>query len=80
MPERKCGYIYTNSSGPKLQSTSANLAEEFPGRVRAGSEEEEELGDGLSEIGDGLAGLEEELAKLHVLRGAPLAQCEESSI
>ncbi|XP_026792720.3 semaphorin-4F [Pangasianodon hypophthalmus] len=81
MPERKCGYIYSNSSGLKLQDTSVNLAEGFPGRERAGPEGEEEgLGDGLSDIGDGLAGLEEELAKLHMLRGAPLAQCEESSI
>ncbi|XP_046707525.1 semaphorin-4F isoform X2 [Silurus meridionalis] len=79
--ERKCGYIYTNSSGLKLQDTSLHLVDEFPGRERAGLEGEEEgLGDGLSEIGEGLSGLEEELAKLHVLRGAPLAQCEESSI
>ncbi|TSL41008.1 Semaphorin-4F [Bagarius yarrelli] len=81
VPELKCGYIYANSSGLKLQDTSVNLAEEFPGRERPGPEEEEErIGDGLSEMGDTLVGLEEEFAKLHVLRGAPLAQCEESSI
>lgn len=80
MPERKCGYIYDNSSGLQLQDTSVSLVEEFSGRERAGPEGEEGLVDGLSEIGDGLGALEEELAKLHVLRGAPLAQCEESSI
>lgn len=80
MPERKCGYIYTNSGGLKLQDTSVNHEEEFPGRERAGSEGEKGLMDGLSEMGDGLPGLDEELAKLHVMRGAPLAQCEESSI
>lgn len=80
MSDLKCGYIYANSSGPK-QDTSVNMKEEFPGRERAGPEGEEEgLGDGLSELGDGLVRLDEEFAKLHVLRGAPLAQCEESSI
>ncbi|XP_060775754.1 semaphorin-4F isoform X2 [Neoarius graeffei] len=78
MPERKCSYIYANSSGLKLQDTSINLEEGFPGRERAGPEGEEDgLGDRLCDLGDGL---EEELAKLHVLRGAPLAKCEESSI
>ncbi|XP_062850318.1 semaphorin-4F [Trichomycterus rosablanca] len=73
--------IYTNSSGLKLQDSAVNLAEELDGRERAGPEGEEEgLGEGLSEIGDGLKGLEEELAKLQMIRGAPLAQCEESSI
>ncbi|KAI4871996.1 hypothetical protein NFI96_018498, partial [Prochilodus magdalenae] len=74
-------HIYTNSSGLKLQESAVNLAEELDGRERAGPEGEEEgLGEGLSEMGDGLVGLEEELAKLQMLRGAPLAQCEESSI
>lgn len=75
--------IYSNSSGLKLQDSAVNLAEELDGRERAGPEGEEEgLGEiaGLSEIGDGLKGLEEELAKLQKIRGAPLAQCEESSI
>ncbi|XP_017327856.2 semaphorin-4F [Ictalurus punctatus] len=81
MSDRKCGYIYTNSSGLNVQDTSVNLAEGFPGRERVGPEVEEEgLRDGLCDLVDGLGGLEEELAKLHVLRGAPLAQCEESSI
>lgn len=81
MSDRKCGYIYTNSSGLNVQDTSVNLAEGFPGRERVGPEVEEDgLRDGLCDLVDGLGGLEEELAKLHVLRGAPLAQCEESSI
>ncbi|XP_066536884.1 semaphorin-4F isoform X2 [Hoplias malabaricus] len=76
-----CNHIYSNSSGLKLQESSVNLAEELDGRERAGPEGEEEgLGEGLSEMGDGLVGLDEEMAKLQVLRGAPLAQCEESSI
>lgn len=78
MPELKCVYINANSSGLELQDNSVNLKEDFLGRERAGPEGEEGgLRDGLSEIVDGL---EEEFAKLHVLRGAPLAQCEESSI
>lgn len=79
MPELKCGYIFANSSEHNLQDTSVNLADGFPGKERAGPEGEEGFVDGLSELGDGL-GLDEEFAKLHVLRGAPLAQCEESSI
>ncbi|KAL7880371.1 hypothetical protein SRHO_G00026250 [Serrasalmus rhombeus] len=76
-----CTHIYANSNGLKLQESAVNLAEELDGQERAGLEEEEEgLGEGLNEMGDGLVGLEEELAKLHMLRGAPLAQCEESSI
>uniref|UniRef100_W5LCZ3 Ssemaphorin 4F n=2 Tax=Astyanax mexicanus TaxID=7994 RepID=W5LCZ3_ASTMX len=78
---QNCTHIYSNSSGLKLQESAVNLAEELDGRERAGPEGEEEgLGEGLSELGDGLVGLEEEMAKLQVLRGAPLAQCEESSI
>ncbi|XP_036452121.1 semaphorin-4F isoform X2 [Colossoma macropomum] len=76
-----CAHVYANSSGLKLQESAVNLAEELDGRERAGPEREEEgLGEGLNEMADGLVGLEEELAKLHMLRGAPLAQCEESSI
>ncbi|XP_072543670.1 semaphorin-4F [Salminus brasiliensis] len=76
MGGHNCTHIYANSSGLKLQES-----EELDGRERAGPEGEEEgLGEGLSEMGDGLGGIEEELAKLQVLRGAPLAQCEESSI
>lgn len=68
-----CTHVYANASGLKLQEST----EEVDGRERAGPEGEEE---GLTEIGEGLSGLEEELAKLQILRGAPLAQCEESSI
>ncbi|KAL2079472.1 hypothetical protein ACEWY4_025216 [Coilia grayii] len=54
------------------------------GRDRPGleGEEGEGLSEGLSvsEMGEGLSGLEEELAGLQMFRGAPLAQCEESSI
>ncbi|KAI2662362.1 Semaphorin-4F [Labeo rohita] len=67
-------HIYANSSGLKLQESAVNLAEELDGRERAGPDGEEEgLGDGLSEM-------EEEFSKMPCLRGAPLAQCEESSI
>lgn len=67
-------HIYTNSGGLKLQESAVNLAGELDGRERAGPDGEEEgLGDGLSEM-------EEEFSKLPCLRGAPLAQCEESSI
>ncbi|XP_030636604.1 semaphorin-4F [Chanos chanos] len=68
--------IYANVSGLKLQESAVNLAVELDGRERAGPDGEEE---GLSDIGEGL-GIEEELAKIHVLRSAPLAPCEESSI
>lgn len=67
-------HIYANPSGLKLQESAVNLAEELDGRERAGPDGEEEgLGDGLSEM-------EEEFSKMQCLRGAPLAQCEESSI
>lgn len=80
MVVQNCTHIYSNSSGLKLQESTVNLPEELEGRERAGPEGEEEgLGEGLSELGDELGGIEEELAKLQVLR-APLTQCEESSI
>ncbi|XP_016124933.1 semaphorin-4F isoform X2 [Sinocyclocheilus grahami] len=67
-------HIYSNSSGLKLQESAVNLAEELDGRERAGPDGEEEgLGEGLSEM-------EEDFSKMPCLRGAPLAQCEESSI
>uniref|UniRef100_A0A9J8CPA0 Sema domain-containing protein n=1 Tax=Cyprinus carpio carpio TaxID=630221 RepID=A0A9J8CPA0_CYPCA len=67
-------HIYANSSGLKLQESALNLAEELDGRERVGPDGEE---DGL---GDGLSEMEEEFSKMPCLRGAPLAQCEESSI
>ncbi|XP_062372352.1 semaphorin-4F [Sardina pilchardus] len=84
-------HIYSNvnssSSGEvKLSESSGKLAphqQQGPeGRERPGpeGEEGEGLSEGLSEMGEGLSGLEEELAGLQAYRGAPLAQCEESSI
>ncbi|XP_055067833.2 semaphorin-4F isoform X2 [Misgurnus anguillicaudatus] len=67
-------HTYTNSSGLKLQESAVNLADELDGRERAGPDGEEE------ELGMDLRELEEELSKLPLPRGAPLAQCEESSI
>ncbi|XP_005166611.1 semaphorin-4F isoform X1 [Danio rerio] len=67
-------HIYTNSSGLKLQESAVNLADELDGRERAGPDGEEE---GLEE---GLSEMEEAFSKMPCLQGAPLAQCEESSI
>ncbi|XP_026856524.2 semaphorin-4F [Electrophorus electricus] len=74
---QNCTHIYANSSGLKLQESSINLAEELDGLERMRLKGEEAgLGEGLGDMG----GLEEDLAKMAVLRGAPLAKCEESSI
>ncbi|XP_051554223.1 semaphorin-4F-like isoform X1 [Myxocyprinus asiaticus] len=67
-------HIYANSCGLKLQESAVNLADELDGREMVGPKGEE---DGLGEV---LSEMEEEFAKLSCLRGAPLAQCEESSI
>ncbi|XP_028855040.1 semaphorin-4F [Denticeps clupeoides] len=74
-------HIYCNTTEQKLQESVTNLALQLDGRtervgqdIHAGHREFEE---GLSDVMDGL---DEELAKLKVIRGAPLAQCEESSI
>lgn len=87
-------HIYSNNSSSsddvKLSESSSKLGLQhnphnhlvLEGRERPGQEGEEGegLSEGLSEIGEGLSGLEEELAGLQMYRGAPLAQCEESSI
>ncbi|XP_076843409.1 LOW QUALITY PROTEIN: semaphorin-4F [Brachyhypopomus gauderio] len=69
-----CTHIYANSGG---LDSSVNLAEELDGPERVGLKGEKEgLGEGLGD----LSRLEEDLAKMAILRGAPLAKCEESSI
>lgn len=87
-------HVYSNNSSSsddvKLSESSSKLGLQhnphhhpgLEGRERPGTEGEEGegLSEGLSEIGEGLSGLEEELAGLQAYRGAPLAQCEESSI
>ncbi|XP_012676066.1 semaphorin-4F [Clupea harengus] len=81
-------HIYCNNSSSsgevKLSESGTKLAHHhgLDGRERPGpeGEEGEGLSEGLSEMGEGLSGLDEELAGLQAFRGAPLAQCEESSI
>ncbi|XP_036406982.1 semaphorin-4F [Megalops cyprinoides] len=72
------GALYANASGLKLHESAVNLAEELDGRER------ERAGLGRGDEGRGLeeeiAAALEELPQTPLFKGAPLAQCEESSI
>ncbi|XP_018585886.2 semaphorin-4F [Scleropages formosus] len=68
------GAIYANCSGARMQEPVVNLAVELDAKEKTSPEEmaeqlEEEIASGL-----------EEFPEVKVPRGAPLAQCEESSI
>ncbi|KAG9330233.1 hypothetical protein JZ751_026027 [Albula glossodonta] len=77
------GNIYTNTSGLKLQDSALNLAQEMDSKgvgPGEGPGEGEGLGEGLRLEEEIAAAMKEGLPMVPASRGAPLAQCEESSI